>query len=65
MVSLIVVILMVVRMMMMMAESGDDDHKMSMVTLVTAMIYHSRHLSLKAMLYYCHVVIGHPTSLFK
>ena len=30
----------------MMAESDDDDHRMSMVTLVTAMIYHSRHLSL-------------------
>ena len=25
---------------------NDDAHKMSMVTLVTAMIYHSRHLSL-------------------
>ena len=31
---------------MMMAESDDDDHRMSMVTFVTAMIYHSRHLSL-------------------
>ena len=30
----------------MMAESDDDDHRMSMVTFVTAMIYHSRHLSL-------------------
>ena len=33
-------------MMMMMAESDDDDHRMSMTTLVTAMIYHSRHLFL-------------------
>ena len=49
----------------MMAESDDDDHRMSMVTFVTAMIYHSRHLSLGNVVYYCHVVIGHPTSLFK
>ena len=32
--------------MMMMAESDDDDHRMSLMTLVTAMIYHPRHLSL-------------------
>ena len=32
--------------MKMMADSNDDAHKMSMVTLVTAMIYHPRHLSL-------------------
>ena len=31
----------------MMAESDDDDNRMSMVTLVTALIYHSRHLSLR------------------
>ena len=31
----------------MMAESDDDDHRMSMMTLVTALIYHSRHLSLR------------------
>ena len=31
----------------MMAESDDDDHRMSMVTLVTALIYHFRHLTLR------------------